>query len=174
MAKIVLITGGGRSGKSSYAQRLAESLPGPRIYVATAVPFDRELQERIAKHRESRGDESWSTIEEPLHLVDAIGEAADPATILVDCLTMWVGNLVWTTEARAAEDGGAEPGTAEDGSTPAAPMNPDVASACEQIVAAAGSATASSYVSPTRWDSVSSPRTLSPGCTGICSAAATR
>jgi adenosylcobinamide kinase/adenosylcobinamide-phosphate guanylyltransferase len=60
VAKIVLITGGGRSGKSSYAQRLVEDLTGPRLYVATAAPFDPELEERIAKHRESRRDQGWS------------------------------------------------------------------------------------------------------------------
>jgi adenosylcobinamide kinase/adenosylcobinamide-phosphate guanylyltransferase len=101
------------------------------------VPFDRELEERIARHRESRGDESWSTIEEPLHLARAIRETADQATILVDCLTMWVGNLMWTAEEGAADGGKAERGSAPGGSVPpAAPTESDVASACEQILAA--------------------------------------
>ena len=63
--------------------------------------FDGELEERIAKHRESRRDEHWSsTVEEPFALARAIREAGRAPTILVDCLTMWVGNLMW-----AAEDG---------------------------------------------------------------------
>lgn len=143
MAKIVLITGGGRSGKSSYAQRLAESLPGPRVYLATAVPFDSELQDRIARHRDSRGDESWSTIEEPLDLAGALSKAADPATVLVDCLTMWVGNLMWQREEEGAEGRAAEgasgpivsPLAGLAATPPATPTEGDVASACERIVA---------------------------------------
>jgi adenosylcobinamide kinase / adenosylcobinamide-phosphate guanylyltransferase len=122
-AKIVLVTGGGRSGKSTYAQRLAETLPGPRAYIATATAFDEELQERIAKHRESRRDDLWSqTVEEPLALARAMREASACSTLLVDCLTVWVGNLMWAAE----QAGGA--GTA--------PTEADVTSSCEEIVAA--------------------------------------
>jgi adenosylcobinamide kinase/adenosylcobinamide-phosphate guanylyltransferase len=103
MAKIVLVTGGGRSGKSSYAERLAEKLPGPRVYIATTIPFDGELAERVAKHREarsaSRAEGSWATVEEPLDLAAAIRACPSPATILVDCLTMWVNNLLWERQA---------------------------------------------------------------------------
>lgn len=126
MAKIVLVTGGGRSGKSSYAERLAEDLPGPRVYIATTIPFDSELAERVAKHRESRAESraegSWSTVEEPLDLAAAIRACPSPATILVDCLTMWVNNLMWEGErGRKA----AQP-----------PAEADVAAACRDIVAA--------------------------------------
>ena len=73
MGDIVFITGGGRSGKSSYAQRLAKSLSAPRLYVATATPLDDELKERISKHRRSRPDDLWSaTTEEPYALAGAI------------------------------------------------------------------------------------------------------
>ena len=119
----VLVTGGGRSGKSTYAQRLAETLPGPRAYIATATAFDGELAERIAKHRESRGDDLWSqTIEEPLALARAIRGASGYSTLLVDCLTMWVGNLMWAAE----QAGGAG----------AALTEADVALSCEEVVAA--------------------------------------
>jgi adenosylcobinamide kinase / adenosylcobinamide-phosphate guanylyltransferase len=122
-ANIVLITGGGRSGKSTYAQRLAETLPGPRAYIATATAFDGELTERIAKHRGSRREDLWSqTVEEPLALAQAIGEASGYSTLLVDCLTMWVGNLMWAAE----QAGGAG----------AAPTEADVALRCEEVVAA--------------------------------------
>jgi len=93
---MILVTGGGRSGKSSYAQRLAESLPGPWVYVATATPFDAELQERVTKHQEDRLVGGWSaTVEEPVALAEAIRKAPPTGVILVDCLTMWVGNLMW-------------------------------------------------------------------------------
>ncbi len=113
MARIVLITGGGRSGKSTYAQRLAESLPGPRLYLATAAPLDGELEQRIAQHRESRRDDLWAaTLEEPLALASAIGAAAGFSTVLVDCLTMWVGNIMWAAEQGGAGGGGAGSGGA--------------------------------------------------------------
>ena len=131
MGSIVLITGGGRSGKSSYAQRLAEGLPGPRTYIATATPFDPELQERVAKHRGSRRPEYWSsTLEEPLALAGAIGEAAESPTILVDCLTMWIGNLMW------AKDGNSQPAAAPTEESAAAPTEESIAAACAEIVAA--------------------------------------
>jgi adenosylcobinamide kinase/adenosylcobinamide-phosphate guanylyltransferase len=128
---VVLITGGGRSGKSTYAQRLAEHLPGPRVYIATAAPLDRELEDRIAKHRESRRDEHWSlTLEEPFALARAIRETGSSPTVLVDCLTIWVGNLMW-----AAEDGREQRAGATEQDV-AAPTEQDVASACREIVAA--------------------------------------
>jgi adenosylcobinamide kinase/adenosylcobinamide-phosphate guanylyltransferase len=131
MGNIVLITGGGRSGKSTYAQRLAERLPGPRVYIATAAPLDGELEDRIAKHRESRRDEHWSlTLEEPFVLARAIREAGCSPTILVDCLTIWVGNLMW-----AAEDGPEQRAGATEQDV-AAPTEEDVASACWEIVTA--------------------------------------
>jgi adenosylcobinamide kinase/adenosylcobinamide-phosphate guanylyltransferase len=122
-ANIMLVTGGGRSGKSTYAQQLAESLPGPRAYIASATAFDGELQERIAKHKESRREENWArTIEEPLALAHAIGEASGYSTLLVDCLAVWMGNLMWAAE--------------QAGGPAAAPTEADVAATCEEIVVA--------------------------------------
>jgi adenosylcobinamide kinase/adenosylcobinamide-phosphate guanylyltransferase len=145
-ATIVLVTGGGRSGKSSYAQRLAEALPGPRLYIATATPFDAELRERVAKHQEDRLAGGWAaTIEEPVALARAVREAPAGATVLVDCLTVWMGNLMWAAEQEGGGSGGAadaigagEPG-AEPGAGPAsaALTEPQVASLCREVAAAA-------------------------------------
>lgn len=93
MANVVLITGGSRSGKSSYALQLGEELPGPRAFIATCPPIDEEMAERIRKHREARGD-SWHTIEEPLNLADGI-RMLGHRVILVDCLSLWVNNLMY-------------------------------------------------------------------------------
>ena len=100
MAEIHLITGGSRSGKSAYAQRLAESLPGPRAYLATCPVIDRETAERVKLHREARSASSWETIEEPFDLTGAIGRAATYRVLLVDCLTLWVNNLLYEAERR--------------------------------------------------------------------------
>lgn len=135
VAKIVLITGGGRSGKSSYAQQFVESLPGPRLYVATALPFDTELEERIAKHRESRREHWSSTVEAPLDLAGAIRGAGDFPTVLVDCLTMWVGNLMWKAEQE--ELAALAPPSDTAGAPPAGGFTEaEVASACQEVIAA--------------------------------------
>lgn len=87
-----LITGGARSGKSRYAQALAESLAPRRIYLATAEPRDDEMHARISRHRADRGP-SWHTIEEP---VDVMRYLARPAgeVVLLDCITLWLSNLM--------------------------------------------------------------------------------
>ena len=91
---LILVTGGTRSGKSSFAQNLAEEAPGRKAFIATAEPLDREMKERIACHREERPAE-WDTVEEPLHLAETVkkcGEAYD--VLLIDCLTLWISNLL--------------------------------------------------------------------------------
>lgn len=93
-----LILGGARSGKTSRALALAEGLhrdDGLRpLYIATAQAFDSEMENRIARHRAARGPE-WSTVEVPLDLADAIrNAAATDAVLLVDCLTLWLSNLL--------------------------------------------------------------------------------
>jgi adenosylcobinamide kinase/adenosylcobinamide-phosphate guanylyltransferase len=90
----ILVLGGARSGKSRYAQGLAESVPLAKIFLATAQAGDREMSERIAKHRQDR-DESWTTREEPLALPEALHrEAGAGRIVLVDCLTLWLSNLM--------------------------------------------------------------------------------
>jgi adenosylcobinamide kinase/adenosylcobinamide-phosphate guanylyltransferase len=98
MKGIHLITGGSRSGKSAYAQMLAEALPGPRAYVATCPVIDAETAERVRRHREARGAAAWETIEAPVDLAGAIGRAAAYRVLLVDCLTLWINNLLYEAE----------------------------------------------------------------------------
>ena len=89
-----LILGGARSGKSRYAQQLAESLPGDLVYFATAEAGDAEMETRIARHIEDRGD-AWRTVEAPLDLAEAIQSHNTPGCVLlVDCLTLWLSNLM--------------------------------------------------------------------------------
>jgi len=91
---VTLVLGGARSGKSTYAERLAEARPGPCVYLATATAGDGEMAERIAHHRARRGAR-WQTREEPLALAEALQAAASPdATVLVDCLTLWLSNVL--------------------------------------------------------------------------------
>jgi len=91
-----LILGGCRSGKSSHALALANQVPGDRkIFMATSVPTDGEMQERVEKHIQERGD-SWQTAEVPVDIPEKIELLApDVDVILVDCLTLWVSNLLF-------------------------------------------------------------------------------
>lgn len=93
--RLVLVVGGCRSGKSSFARVHAESGRGERIFLATSPVFDQEMEERVRKHREEREGRGWSTLEEPTELVRAIGRCPDGATVLVDCLTLWISNLMF-------------------------------------------------------------------------------
>lgn len=87
-----LVLGGARSGKSAYAESLFGQAPA--LYLATGQALDGEMAERIDHHRRRRGD-SWSTLEEPLDLADALENVLRPdRPVLVDCLTMWLSNLM--------------------------------------------------------------------------------
>jgi adenosylcobinamide kinase/adenosylcobinamide-phosphate guanylyltransferase len=91
---LTLILGGARSGKSRHAEALVMAAASGGTYIATAEPGDAEMAARIAEHRSRRGD-FWRTVEAPLDLAPAILAAADPARpILVDCLTLWLSNLM--------------------------------------------------------------------------------
>ena len=100
MARIILITGGSRSGKSAFAQQLAESISETRIYLATCPVVDGEMAARIARHRRDREDRSWLTIEEETALAGALGWGPDTGVIVVDCLTLWINNLMYGAEQR--------------------------------------------------------------------------
>ncbi len=91
-APLSLILGGTRSGKSQHAERIITSLPPPWVYVATAQAFDDEMRERIAIHRGRRGA-GWVVVEEPLDLARALADAGEQP-VLVDCLTVWLSNLM--------------------------------------------------------------------------------
>jgi adenosylcobinamide kinase/adenosylcobinamide-phosphate guanylyltransferase len=96
--RLAFICGGAKSGKSRLAQNLAESLPAPRLYVATGEARDEEMAARIARHQQDRGPE-WQTREEPLALAGVLREADGRfGVILVDCLTMWLTNLLMRPE----------------------------------------------------------------------------
>jgi len=93
--KIVFITGGARSGKSSFALKEASSVPGRKVFIATAEAVDLEMKERIERHRTDRGT-GWETYEEPLHVSKAIEETSHTYDVLVlDCLTIWLSNVMW-------------------------------------------------------------------------------
>lgn len=89
----LLVLGGARSGKSSYALKQAESLGKNRLFLATAQALDDEMQDRIASHRVERGAD-WRVVEEPVRISDILQAGCDADVILVDCLTMWLSNLM--------------------------------------------------------------------------------
>lgn len=93
--KVHLVLGGCRSGKSSYALELAEAAAGgTNIFAATCVPADEEMQARVFRHQQER-DRKWTTVEAPIALAGAIREhAAASDVVVVDCLTLWVSNLM--------------------------------------------------------------------------------
>jgi adenosylcobinamide kinase / adenosylcobinamide-phosphate guanylyltransferase len=100
---IILITGGARSGKSALAESRARDFPGQPVYIATAEALDAEMSERIARHRARRGSR-WIEREAPLALVEALDETDGGGARLVDCLTLWLSNLLhakrdWSQEA---------------------------------------------------------------------------
>ena len=91
---LTFLLGGARSGKSALAVRLASDWEGPVTFLATAeARDDGELAARIARHRLER-PRRWRTIEEPLDLVGELGRVPEPVFLVVDCLTLWLGNLM--------------------------------------------------------------------------------
>ena len=98
MSRIILVTGGARSGKSRFAERLALTFGTPLGYLATCESLDTEMDERVERHRKRRGLE-WMTIEEPLRLTEML--AANDGryrAVLVDCVTLWLSNLLLAHE----------------------------------------------------------------------------
>jgi adenosylcobinamide kinase/adenosylcobinamide-phosphate guanylyltransferase len=91
VAGVTLVLGGARSGKSRYAETVTTAHAPPWFYVATAEPLDDEMAARIAEHRARRGSD-WQTIEAPRDLVGALAGIPAGATVLVDCLTLWLSN----------------------------------------------------------------------------------
>ncbi|MDE2318545.1 MAG: bifunctional adenosylcobinamide kinase/adenosylcobinamide-phosphate guanylyltransferase [Rhodospirillales bacterium] len=91
---VILITGGARSGKSLYAEGRALALPGVPHYIATAQAGDEEMAARIAAHRARRGP-AWQVREAPLDLPGALETADEAGAVLVDCLTLWLANLIF-------------------------------------------------------------------------------
>jgi adenosylcobinamide kinase/adenosylcobinamide-phosphate guanylyltransferase len=92
MARLTLILGGVRSGKSRFAEEMAAAAP-PVTYLATALAGDPELAERIARHRQRRSPD-WRTIEEPWNVVSAVAEPLRDGSVVLECLTLWLTNLM--------------------------------------------------------------------------------
>ena len=91
---LTFIIGAARSGKSAYAVELATKLGAPTLFVATAEAIDPEMRARIRRHRASR-PRGWGTLEAPLEFAGRIASEADPgSTVIIDCLTVWLGNLL--------------------------------------------------------------------------------
>ena len=100
-ARLTLVLGGARSGKSRYAESLVTALPAPWIYVATAEARDAEMAERIAAHQARRGA-GWRTLETPRDVVGAL-TAHGTTPLLVDCLTLWLANALLASADADAE-----------------------------------------------------------------------
>ncbi|MEC0238411.1 bifunctional adenosylcobinamide kinase/adenosylcobinamide-phosphate guanylyltransferase [Paenibacillus dokdonensis] len=101
----VLVTGGARSGKSSFAERWIMAHTDQAVYVATAQAFDQEMKERIALHQEQRNqnDFTWRTVEEPLRLSELLQSwhsGPEAPAVLVDCLTLWLSNVILAVEGQ--------------------------------------------------------------------------
>ena len=97
MSFSLLITGGARSGKSSFAEKRTLSYGTPVIYIATAQATDEEMENRIRLHQQKRGDE-WRTISEPLAIANILTSLDRQGACLVDCLTLWLSNLIFAEE----------------------------------------------------------------------------
>ena len=89
MSKVILITGGQRSGKSDYAEQMALSLSENPVYMATARVWDEEFLERVKRHQERRGPQ-WTNIEEPMYLSE---HDLQGRVVMVDCITLWLTNF---------------------------------------------------------------------------------
>ena len=100
---LVVLVGGARSGISALALRLAARESTPVVFVATGEAGDDEMAERIERHRGERPGE-WRTVEEPLELARALGEAGDGACVVVDCLSLWAANVLERRGADAVEE----------------------------------------------------------------------
>lgn len=101
---VTLVLGGARSGKSRHAEELARAHSGRRVYIATAEAFDDEMRERIALHQRRRQGEGWETEEVPLEIAAALAAADGAKTfILVDCITLWLSNLMHADRDIAGE-----------------------------------------------------------------------
>jgi adenosylcobinamide kinase / adenosylcobinamide-phosphate guanylyltransferase len=103
LPRLMLVLGGARSGKSRYAEQTIEAAAGFGLYLATAEVADADMAARVAEHRARRGP-TWSTIEEPLDIAQRIeAETRPDRPILVDCLTLWLSNLMHADRDSDAE-----------------------------------------------------------------------
>jgi adenosylcobinamide kinase / adenosylcobinamide-phosphate guanylyltransferase len=98
--KIIFITGGARSGKSSFALSESSTVAGRKAYIATAEALDEEMTERIERHKRQRGKE-WDTYEEPMKIAEVMKELyGNYSALVLDCLTLWLSNLFMKTQSK--------------------------------------------------------------------------
>ena len=97
MCLTILVTGGARSGKSSFAEKRTKQLGSSLMYIATSEIIDSEMEKRVAEHQARRGSE-WETLHAPLNLTEALSETDGKGPCLVDCLTIWLNNLIFHNE----------------------------------------------------------------------------
>ncbi|EMJ96686.1 bifunctional adenosylcobinamide kinase/adenosylcobinamide-phosphate guanylyltransferase [Leptospira alstonii] len=105
MTEITLITGGCRSGKSGFALELANKSEGQKYFVATCPVFDEEMYQRILKHKKERKDIPWETVEEEFNLLNVFesGRLRKRSIVVIDCLSLWINNLLYRAEKEKAE-----------------------------------------------------------------------
>lgn len=96
----ILVTGGARSGKSRFAEKLMMSLADQGLYIATGQAFDEEMKARIIQHQLQRAEAGypWETIEEPIDLPGVLEQFSGKGAVLVDCLTLWLSNVLLAVE----------------------------------------------------------------------------
>lgn len=104
MAEIILITGGSRSGKSRYAQQLGDSLSGEKLFIATCPVTDEEMRQRIERHVLDRQGAGWKTVEETVDMEQTLAGNPDAEVVLIDCLTLWINNLLFTDAANSLDE----------------------------------------------------------------------
>ena len=93
--KLIFVTGGARSGKSSFAEKLAFKAAKDRFYIATLQGLDEEMKDRIARHKSQRLGKNWKTVEEPLDILNALKRVdRKKRAVLIDCLTLWISNMM--------------------------------------------------------------------------------
>ena len=100
MGTLILVTGGARSGKSDYALARAEAMPGYHCFLATCPVMDKEMEKRITRHKAERAGGLWHTFEEELDLAGTIQSLSADTICLVDCLTLWINNLLYDAESK--------------------------------------------------------------------------
>lgn len=104
MSRLILITGGARSGKSSHALDVCEKISDKRLFIATCPTIDPEMTERVLRHQKEREGRGWKTIECPIALDTAFQESGNTFdVILLDCVTLWVNNVLFSYEEKKKE-----------------------------------------------------------------------
>ena len=95
MNKIILVTGGARSGKSVFAEKCTDFAAGNRAYIATAHITDEEMADRVKLHQDRRAGNGWTNVEEEFDLAAALEQVRNKEAVLVDCLSVWINNLMF-------------------------------------------------------------------------------